>query len=92
MTADDRNPVADHLALKLLLDTFGTSFGIDQTLTFDVQLALPVASLAGQIGGLELLLTAGVLAGALLAYIAGMLVAPILISRRRLPGWLIHAV
>ena len=58
-----------------MVDTFETSFGLDGTLAFYVQFGLPVAPLQHEIGNLELLLALGVLAGTLLAYAAGALVA-----------------
>ena len=58
-----------------MVDTFEKSFGVDGTLSFIVQFGLPVAPLAHEIGNLELMLALGVLAGTILSYAAGALVA-----------------
>ena len=58
-----------------MVDTFEKSFGLDGAVTFYVQFGLPVASLQREIGNLEVLLALGVLAGTILAYAAGALVA-----------------
>ena len=58
-----------------VVDSFEASFGVDGALSYYVQFGLPVASLQREIGNLELLLALGVLAGTILAYAAGALVA-----------------
>jgi two-component system, OmpR family, sensor kinase len=64
-----------HPSNGYMVDTFETSFGVDGALTFVIQFGLPVAPLQSEIGNLELLLALGVLAGTILAYAAGALVA-----------------
>jgi two-component system OmpR family sensor kinase len=57
------------------VDTIEPSLGVDGALTFILQFGLPVAPLQREIGNLELLLALGVLAGTVLGYAAGALVA-----------------
>ena len=64
-----------HQSGAYMVDSFEASFGIDGALSYYVQFGLPVAPLQREIGNLELLLALGVLAGTILAYAAGALVA-----------------
>ena len=64
-----------HQSGAYMVDSFEASFGVDGALSYDVQFGLPVAPLQREIGNLELLLALGVLAGTILAYAAGALVA-----------------
>ena len=64
-----------HQSGAYMVDSFEASFGVDGALSYDVQFGLPVAPLQHEIGNLELLLALGVLAGTILAYAAGALVA-----------------
>ncbi len=64
-----------HQSGGYMVDSFEKSFGVDGALSFYVQFGLPVAPLQHEIGNLELLLALGVLAGTVLAYAAGALVA-----------------
>ena len=67
--------VGPHQSGPYMVDSFEASFGVDGALSYYVQFALPVAPLQREIGNLALLLALGVLAGTILAYAAGALVA-----------------
>ena len=64
-----------HQSGAYMVENFEAYFGVDGALSYYVQFGLPVAPLQREIGNLALLLALGVLAGTILAYAAGALVA-----------------